>query len=208
MTQIIWTVLVLFIGGVLGVCLGPRYRTNAPVAVTAPVIGQITELADLVVLRVPVSKVHVTRVGGYVGAVDCVVLVNGELEVCTDLNLARFDEVDADARTAILILATPVVRHARLDHEQTSVYRIDRKGLWKVVPSSEPTRGVVNKAMNEAQACVKSAGEDPQLIERSKGQAEQLLSQYLEAMGWEVKLVWREIDSEIEAKHDGNDLSP
>ena len=190
MTQIIWTVLVLFIGGVLGVCLGPRYRTNAPVAVTAPVIGRITELADLVVLRVPVSKVHISRIGGYVGGVDCVVLINGELEVGTDLKLARFEEVNPESSTATLKLAEPLVRRARLDHDQTSVYRIDRKGLWKVVPSAEPSLRVVNQAMIEAQRCMETAGEEILLIERSKLRAEQVINQFFRVMGWEVMLEW------------------
>lgn len=190
MTQIIWTVLVLFIGGALGVCLGPRYRANAPVAVTAPVIGQITELADLVVLRVPVSKVHVTRVGGYVGAVDCVVLVNGELEVCTDLNLARFEEVDPGNRKAILVLADPTTRRAWLDPEQSSIYRIDHKGLWKIAPFTEVSPGVVNQAMVEAQQCIESVGREVNLIKRAKAHSELVINQFLEALGWEVNLVW------------------
>lgn len=198
MAQILWTVLVLVIGGALGVCLGPRYRTSTPTAVTAPVIGRITELADLVVLRVPVSKVHVTRIGGYVGGVDCIVLVNGEVEISSDMMLARFEKVDVDARRATLILSRPVVRHARLDHEQTIVYRIDRKGLWIVVPSGEPTRGVINKAMREAQLCVQRVGEDPQLVDRSRRRTEQVLNQVMVSMGWEVNVEWREGDSETE----------
>lgn len=190
MTQIIWTVLMLLVGGVLGICLGPRLRSSQPVEATPAVIGRVTELADLVVLRVPVSKVHVTKIGGYVGGVDCVVLVNGELELGTDLKLVRWEEVNADARTATLVLSEPKVRRVRLDHETTSVYRIDRRGLWKGLPSVEPSRQVVNRAMVEAQVCVESAGAQPELIERAKQQTERVLSQFLKAMGWEVRVVW------------------
>jgi hypothetical protein len=190
MTQIIWTVLMLLVGGVLGMCLGPRFRMNATVEATPTVIGKITELADLVVLRVPVSNVHVTQIGGYVGGVDCIVLVNGELELGTDLKLARWLDVDTETRTATLVLAEPVVRRARLDHEQTSVYRIDRRGLWLMVPSAEPSRVVMNQAMAQAQHVVESAGEQPVLMDRAKQQTEQVLSQLMAAIGWEVKLEW------------------
>lgn len=190
MTQIIWTVLMLLVGGVLGICLGPRLRVNPPVESTPAVIGRITELADLVVLRVPVSKVHVTRIGGYLGGVDCVVLVNGELELGTDLKQASWQEVDTETRTANLVLAEPVVRRARLDHEQTSVYRIDRRGLWLMSPSAEPSRVVVNQAMAQAQHVVKCAGEQPELIGRAKQQTEQILSRFTGALGWEVKREW------------------
>ncbi len=188
--QILWTVLMLIIGALLGFGLGGRYRNSVPVEATPTVIGRITELADLVVLRVPVSKVHVTRISGYVGAVDCIVLVNGELEMGTDLMQAQFKKVDTAARRATLMLAEPVVRRARLDHESTSVYRIDRRGLWKVVPSAEPSRMVVNRAMIEAQGCVEAAGEQPELVDRTKQQTEQVLGQFLKAVGWEIKLVW------------------
>tara|TARA_R110002111_G_scaffold198479_1_gene264132 strand:- start:1021 stop:1536 length:516 start_codon:yes stop_codon:yes gene_type:complete len=161
------------------------------VAVTAPVIGRITELADLVVLKVPVSKVQVTRISGYFGSVDCVVLVNGELELLgTDLSRARWGEVDTETRTATLILTDPKIHRARLDHEETSVYRIDRGGLWKGLVSAEPSRQVVNQAMVEAQRVVEVLGEETDLLNRAKTHTEQVLSQFLNALGWEVKLVW------------------
>ena len=190
MTQIIWTVMMLLVGGVLGMCLGPRFRMNATVEATPTVIGKITELADLVVLRVPVSKVHVTQIGGYVGGVDCIVLVNGELELGTDLKLARWEGVNTEVRTATLVLAEPVVRRARLDHEQTSVYRIDRRGLWLMVPSAEPSRVVVNRALAEAQRVVEAAGEQPELVDRTRQQTERVLGQFLKVMGWEIGVVW------------------
>ena len=126
------------------------------------------------------------------GSVSCVVLVHGELELGTDLKLAEFTEVDTEARTVTLRLSEPKVRRARLDHEQTSVYRIDRGGLWKALPSAEPARRVVNQAMVEAQACVKTAGEDSQYVDRARRHTEQVLGQFLQALGWEVKLVWNE----------------
>ena len=188
--QILWTVLMLLIGGLLGVSLGGRFKSNPPIEATPAVIGRITELAELVVLRVPVSKVHVTKLGGYVGSVSCVVLVNGELELGTDLTRAQWDDVNSEARIATLVLAEPKVRRARLDHDQTSVYRIDRGGLWKGLPSGELARKIVNLAMVEGQTCVESAGNDPLLLERSREQTEQILTQYMGAIGWEISVVW------------------
>jgi Protein of unknown function (DUF4230) len=190
--QIIWTVLMLLIGGFLGISLGSRHRPVVPVNMTAPVIGKITDLAELVVLRVPISKVHVSTLEGYVGSVSCVVLVHGELELGTDLKLAEFTQIDTEARTATLKLSEPKVRRARLDHQQTSVYRIDRGGIWKALPSAEPARRIVNQAMTEAQGCVEASGEDPQHVDRARRHTEQILSQFLQALGWEVKLVWGE----------------
>jgi hypothetical protein len=122
--------------------------------------------------------------------VDCVVLVNGELELGTDLKLARWQDVDNDKRTATLSLADPVVQRARLDLEQTSVYRIDRRGFWLMVPSVEASRVVVNLAMAEAQRVVESAGEQPELADRTRQRTEQVISQFFIAAGWGVKVVW------------------
>ncbi len=192
MIQILWTVLMLLIGGFLGISLGSRHRPVVPMEMTAPVIGKITDLAELVVLRVPVPKVHVTKLGGYVGSVSCVVLVHGELELGTDMKLAEFTEVDTEARAATLKLSEPKVRRARLDHEHTSVYRIDRGGIWKALPSAEPARRIVNQAMIEAQACVEAAGKDSQYVDRARRHTEHVLGQFLRSLGWEVRLVWRE----------------
>lgn len=200
MTQIIWTVLMLLVGGVLGICLGPRFKSNPPVESTPVLIGSITELADLVTLRVPVSKVHVTKIGGYVGGVDCVVLVNGELELGTDLKQASWLEVDTVARTATLVLAEPVVRRARLDHEQTSVYRIDRRGLWLMAPSAEPSRVVVNQAMSEAQHVVELAGEKPELMERSMQHTEQIISRFFMVAEWGVRILWDQNHEILDSK--------
>lgn len=190
MVQILWTVLVLFVGGVLGVCLGPRYRGGTPVEATPAVVGRITELADLVVLRVPVSKVHVTRIGGYLGAVDCVVLVNGELEIGTDLKLARLEEVNAEKHTATLVLAVPTLRRARLNQNHSSIYRIDRIGLWKAAPFAEASPGVVNQAMIESQQCIESVGQETHMLNQAKAHSEIVIYKFLKALGWKVSLKW------------------
>jgi len=127
--------------------------------------------------------------GGYVGAVECVVLVNGELELGTDLKLARFKEVDLDSKTATLMLAEPKVRRARLDLDQSKVYRVDLKGLWKILPFTQST-SVSNQGMMESQHCVEAVGEDPELLNRAKTHTEQILTQFLSALGWEVSIEW------------------
>jgi Protein of unknown function (DUF4230) len=182
----------LLIGGFLGVSLGSRHRSAVPMEMTAPVIGKITDLAELVVLRVPVSKVHVTKQSGYVGSVSCVVLVHGELEIGTDMKLAEFTDVNTDARTATLKMSEPKVRRARLDHKQTSVYRIDRGGLWKGVPLAESAIRIVNLALIESQNCIEDAGDDSQYVGRAKRHTEQVLGQFMQALGWKVMLVWIE----------------
>ncbi len=190
MTQIIWTVLVLIVGALLGIGLAGRF-SNKEVAESAPIVlGNIETLADLVTLRIPVSKVQSTHIGGYVGGVDCILLINGDVEISTDIKQARWENVNTEARTATLILNEPDVRRVRLDHEQTSVYTINRKGLWLLLPSAEPARQIVNRAMTEAQRCMESVGEDKELTVQSKQQTEKVLGQFFNAIDWHVEVSW------------------
>ncbi len=190
MTQIIWTVLALIVGALLGIGLAGRYGNKPATESTPVVLGNIETLADLVTLRIPVSKVQNTHIGGYVGGVDCILLINGDVEISTDIKHARWENVNTEARTATLVLHEPDVRRVRLDHEQTSVYTINRKGLWLLLPSAEPARQIVNRAMTEAQRCMESAGEDTDLVERSKRQTEQVLEKFFNAIDWQVEVNW------------------
>ena len=55
--------------------------------------------------------------------------------------------------------------------------------MWWLLPSAEPGRWVVNRAMQEAQATVEAAAGDPGLVEQSRKYTEQELSRTLEMTG-------------------------
>ena len=63
------------------------------------------------------------------GGIRCVLVVNGEVALGVDLEKARIEDIDPDARTVTLILLLPKVHYARLDHERTKIYSINRQGL-------------------------------------------------------------------------------
>ncbi len=104
--------------------------------------------------------------------------------------MVRFEDIDPESRTATLILPAPEVHTARLDHEHTQVYSLDRQGLWLLLPSDEPSRRLVNRAMQEAQAAVTRAGYDEKLITRARDQAELVIRGAMEVVGWRVRIVW------------------
>ena len=58
--------------------------------------------------------------------------------------------------------------------------------MWWLLPSAEPGRWVVNRAMQEAQATVEAAAGDPGLVEQSRKYTEQELSRTLEMIGWRI----------------------
>lgn len=158
--KLITLIAAVFFGGLLGFGLGGS--PPAPEVGAYPetlLLGRIHELQELVVLRIPVSRVQASRVTGYTGAVGCVLLVNGEIEISTDLSQARFENINTENKTATLILPEPSVHRVRLDHERTSVFTVQRDGLWQLVPSDEPTRRLVNQAMAKAQRSLNEVGE-------------------------------------------------
>ena len=194
MTKLFLSALVLFVlaGGFLGLYPGGRpdrivTSTFRPEQV---LLSRITELAELVTLRVPVSTVITTEIVGYTGSVSCAIVVHGEVELGVDLEQARFEDVDPEARTAILVLLEPKTRAARLDHARTHVYSLDRHGLWVMLPSDEPGRRVVNRGMTEAQATLEQTARDPVLIQKAQEQAEQVLRGGFGVLGWRVSLTW------------------
>jgi Protein of unknown function (DUF4230) len=111
----------------------------------------------------------------------------GELSMRTTKEGYHMKRVARWVRSA---LPEPKVRHARLDHERTTIHSLDRQGFWWLVFSDEPARKLVNKAMKQAQATIQSAAQDPELVEQARRRAERVLRGAFEVIGWDVKLVW------------------
>lgn len=190
-----WLALILVTGGLLGViCLGGR---PAPTGASIEkhrslLISHITEMAELVTLKVPVSTVLTSKLAGYIGSIKCVIVVYGEVELGVDMEAIRFEDVDPVARSATLILPEPKVRHARLDHERTMIYSLSREGLWWVLMSDEPARRLVNDVMKRAETVVKSTANEPHLEMQARRKAEVVLQSAFQMIEWKIDLVWDE----------------
>ena len=184
--------LILLAGGLLGFNPGGRrYHLMSPISRPEQVLlSRITELTELVTLRVPVSTVITSEIAGYTGSVSCVVVVHGDVELGVDLEQSRFENVDPGARTATLVLPEPKVRRASLDHERTGVYSIDREGLWCLSLSDEAARHLVNVAMQEAQTTVESAARDRELADQARRRTERILKVAMEPVDWNARVVW------------------
>jgi len=176
--------MILITGGLLYLGGRPNALETSNEEHRALLISRLTEAAELVTLKVPVSTVLTSELAGYVGGVTCVMVVNGEEELGVDMEAARIEDIDPKARTATLVLPQPKVRHARLDHERTTVYSVNRQGLWWLALGDEPARKLVNKAMRQGQVTVESAVQDPGLVEQARRWAA------FEVIGREVRILW------------------
>jgi hypothetical protein len=157
---------------------------------TGLALEQVRTLSSLVTLRAQVADVQVTDVHGLSGGITAVLLVKGELSLATDLSQARFESMDEQDHTAVLVLSPPQLLSPHADPAGTKLVGVWRYGLWEVVPGEKPEAAVVNRAYAQAQKLIEAAGKDPVLEQQAKAQAEAALGRFFEALGWKVRVRW------------------
>jgi hypothetical protein len=181
--------------GVGGVDVAASAAASAVVhSPPAPTLRQVRDLSSLVTTVAEVSDVQVTRLSGRTGGVEAAILVRGDVEVSVDLGLARFGELDPAARRAVLVLPSPCTSRPRVDHDRTRIVWLGRWGLWALVPAGAggraPEARVLEECHRRAQSVVEAAAGDPQLLERSRRRAEEVLRVLFDAAGWDVEVRW------------------
>jgi hypothetical protein len=176
-------------GSLLSVYLAGRLQRSPPEP-PPPSIERVRELADLVTLRVEVTDIHEARIDGYTGGVSVQLLVCGEVEVGCDLMRARLEEVDPRRACAVLVLPDPHVRSARLDHTRTKIARLERNGLWRIVPTDAGERALVERAIREAQASLTLAASERELVARGREHTGRLVGEFARSLNWELRIVW------------------
>ena len=156
-------------------------------------IDRVRALSELTTLKVDVADALATEIRGYTGNIKAVLLVRGDLTIGVDLSAAKFASVNEHARKGVLEVPKPKVLTVRLDHERTKLLGIWSGGLWTIVPGGgDADTGVVNQAFKDAQRTVATAAGDPVIVDRSKRQAEQVLTSFFKAIEWDVEVRWLE----------------
>lgn len=189
--------ILLLLAGMVGFALSRlawpnrTYPAPNPVTIhTGLTIQQIQPLSSLVTTRVDVADVQETTINGYTGSMKVAILVKGDFLLGVDLSRARFENVDPEKKTAVLVLPQPIVTSARVDHTRTRVFAITSTGLWQLVPGEEGKPQLINRAYEDAQRVVASAAGDRELIEQARRQAERILGVFFEAVRWNVQIRW------------------
>ena len=182
----------MMIGSVLGSLATMAWDRRTPVDTlhAYPSIQNISELADLLILKLDVADVLVSRIDGLTGGTQVAVLVKGDVNLGVDISQARFERVDPVQRTAVLVLPAPSASSARVDHGRTRVFALSTDGLWSIVPGTMDYKTAVNRAMGEAQDLVASAAQNNDADERARRHAAVLLSAFFHSIGWHVQVRW------------------
>lgn len=155
---------------------------------TALTLREIQLQAKLTVVTVPITSVQTTELNGYVGGVRLVLQVHGDVELTVDLSKARLEDIDESTRCATLVLPDPIPSRPRLDHERTRIYRIDRTGLWQIVPGQAAEAKLVNAAMAESQRTLERAAHDPEIIQQARAHAVRLMQDAAASLGWTLEV--------------------
>jgi len=161
---------------------------------SALTIEKIQPLASLVTLQVPLSDVLVCDMEGYTGSLRLILIVRGEVEIAVDLQKARFVRLDQQAKRAVLLLPAPTARRPRLDHRRTQIYRIDREGLWQILPGQAGEAELVNRCIRKAQERLAAAASQPEWIRQARGRTETVLRGFFEALGWQIEVRWKDAE--------------
>lgn len=185
--RILGSVLLVVLGGVLAFFLLPRGggAGNGPI-----VIEKIQAMGFLVTTKLFTADVVEESLEGKVGSCTAVVIARGDVEVGVDMQQAKFESVDPQARSAVLLLPPPTSNSPRLDHDRTHVYDVKTTGAWQLVPHGDVERMAIDKAMSDGQHRVGACATEPSVLAASKRQAEQVLGSMFDQIGWKVAICW------------------
>ena len=131
-----------------------------------------------------------------VGGTKVLLIVKGDCLVATDLRQGTYEEVDAAKRSVRLVLPTPSVLQARVNHaapEQggTRLYAVTNQGIEALIPGQENRLKAIEAAMTMAQKKVEEAGKSAAVLRTAQESAEFVLKGTYAAIGWTVDVRWK-----------------
>ena len=151
---------------------------------TGPTVTQLERIGELTTTRVHVTDVLFAEGEGYRGSW----LIKGDALLSCDMSQAKIMKVDAEKRTATIHLPPLRVISARVDHDKTKTWSVE-KTSW--LPWSGGDQGIVrDTAMFHAQNLVETAAGSERHLSTAKIQAERLIRQMYDFVGWKVDVVW------------------
>jgi hypothetical protein len=153
---------------------------------SSPTITEVQRMDKLLVLKVYVADVLATTGYDYRGAW----LIKGDALVAVDMRKARFQAVDEEAKTLVLLVPPPEVISSRVDHEKTQTWDVEKTTWMPWVAGDEDK--LRDEAMREAQRMVSSAAGDKDNIDQARIQAELMLENMYQPIDWKVDVEWQD----------------
>lgn len=176
--------LVTALSFVFGIHRGKFSAVPPQLRSTGPTVTQLEHIGELSAIRVHVTDVLYADGEGYRGSW----LISGDGILSCDMAKAKLFDIDPEARTATIQLPPIRVTSARVNHERTKTWSVE-KSTW--LPWKWGDQGVMrDAAMLHAQILIESAAGSEQHLGPAKSQAELLIRQMYDFVEWNVTIEW------------------
>ena len=169
---------------VIGRSSGPPSSDEPTLWSTGPTIEHVQHLNRLVTTRVLITDVLTGEGEGVRG----VWLIKGDALLGIDLSDADVRILDRQKRLAVIALRQPTALSARVDHERSMTWDVQRTS-W--IPWKGDKDRLRDKAMYHAQKLVEFAATQPELIEEAKRNASHAIFDLYRTVDWTVEIRWR-----------------
>ncbi|WP_010583155.1 DUF4230 domain-containing protein [Schlesneria paludicola] len=163
-----------------------RLAINAPPTVSSikPTVIQLERLGQLTTARIHIMDVLSANGEGYRGSW----LVSGDALLACDASKACIENVNEVRRTATIRLPVPQVISARVNHDLTKTWNVERT-TW--LPWKWGDQSVLrDAAMYHAEKLIESAASSEHHLTSAQRQAEAMIQQLYEFLEWNVEVQW------------------
>ena len=168
----------------LGIWLGSREHTPPQVRSMAPTVTQLERIGELAATRVHVTDVLSAEGEGYRGSW----LIKGDALLSLDVSKATIVRVNTATRTATMRLPQPRVVSARVDHDRTKIWSVE-KTTW--LPWKWGDQGVLrDAAMYHAQQLIESAAASERNLALARSQTELIIHRMYDLVDWKIDVDW------------------
>jgi hypothetical protein len=129
------------------------------------------------------------------GGTRVLLLARGECLIGPDLKTAKYEQLSPANKTATLILPSPKVITARLNHDPktggSSFYTVDNNGIAALIPGTDNQTKTMNRALQKGQSEIEAACSRPEQMISARKSAEAVLQPVVSTTGWKINIVWR-----------------
>ncbi len=163
----------------------------APVVIqTTPSVTSVKRLAQLATLRVAVRAIVEVKQDGYLGhwlgSSRLIYDARGDALIGVDLSTIEVAEMDEAAKTATVTLKRPRVLSHRVILERSDFLVEDQTYF-----TSESSRQALRRqAQRQAEPEIKREAEQEDLLKTAREQAETVLREFYEPLGWRLRFTW------------------
>lgn len=149
-----------------------------------PPLAVVQSLSELATARIHISDSLEGENKHYRGKW----LLHGEAILGVDLSKAAYRGIDTDKRKAVLVLPLPRLLSSKVDHDRSEELYV--KSLSFLAWTSDP-KVLRDEVWKQADRKIERLGQEPGYMERAKVQAERVLLELFNGVGWTVNVEWQ-----------------